>query len=72
MAAMELVKDRESRAPDKERTQAIVEAAIQDGLILLTAGQYGNAVRTLTPFAITDEELDEGLRILGRAVDSVA
>ena len=72
MAAMELVKDRESRAPDKERTQGIIEAAIQDGLILLTAGQYGNAVRTLTPFAITDEELDEGLRILGRAVDSVA
>jgi 4-aminobutyrate aminotransferase / (S)-3-amino-2-methylpropionate transaminase / 5-aminovalerate transaminase len=72
MAAMELVKDREGRTPDKERTQGIVEAAIQDGLILLTAGQYGNAVRTLTPFAITDEELEEGLRILGRAVDSVA
>src|ERR671916_2731548 len=32
MAAMELVKDRESRAPDKERTQGIIEAAIQDGL----------------------------------------
>ncbi len=72
MAAMELVKDAESRAPDKERTQKIVEEAIQNGLILLTAGQFTNCIRVLMPFAITDDELEEGLAILGRAVDAAA
>ena len=72
MAAIELVKDAGSKAPDKQRTGAMVEAALQEGLLLLTAGQYGNVIRTLAPFAITDDQLDEGLSIMARAVDSVA
>jgi 4-aminobutyrate aminotransferase / (S)-3-amino-2-methylpropionate transaminase / 5-aminovalerate transaminase len=70
MVAMELVKDPESRAPDKERTAKIVEAALQEGLLLLTAGQYSNVIRTLMPLVITDEDLEEGLSILARAVDA--
>jgi 4-aminobutyrate aminotransferase/(S)-3-amino-2-methylpropionate transaminase len=72
MVAIELVKDAASKAPDKERTGKIVEAALQEGLLLLTAGQYSNVIRTLMPLVIADEELDEGLSILGRAVDAAA
>jgi 4-aminobutyrate aminotransferase / (S)-3-amino-2-methylpropionate transaminase / 5-aminovalerate transaminase len=70
MVAIELVKDPENKAPDKERTAGIVEAALQEGLLLLTAGQYSNVIRTLMPFVITDDELEEGLSILERAVDA--
>jgi 4-aminobutyrate aminotransferase/(S)-3-amino-2-methylpropionate transaminase len=70
MVAIELVKDAASKAPDKERTAKVVEAALQEGLLLLTAGQYSNVIRTLMPLVIADEELDEGLSILGRAVDA--
>jgi 4-aminobutyrate aminotransferase/(S)-3-amino-2-methylpropionate transaminase len=72
MLAMELVKDPESKTPDKERTARIVEVALQEGLLLLTAGQYSNVIRNLVPLVITDEELEEGLSILGHAVDSAA
>ncbi len=72
MLAMELVKDPGTKAPDKERTSRIVEAALQEGLLLLTAGQYTNVIRTLMPLAITDEELEEGLSVLARAVDAAA
>ena len=72
MLAMELVKDLESKTPDKERTARIVEVALQEGLLLLTAGQYTNVIRNLVPLVITDEELEEGLSILGHAVDSAA
>ncbi len=72
MVAMELVKDPESKAPDKERTAGIVEAALQEGLLLLTAGQYSNVIRALMPLVITDAELEEGLSILGRAVDAAS
>jgi len=72
MAAMEFVTDAESKTPDKERNAGIVQAALKEGLLLLTAGQYGNCIRTLMPLNIADDELEEGLAILGRAVDSVA
>jgi 4-aminobutyrate aminotransferase/(S)-3-amino-2-methylpropionate transaminase len=72
MVAMEFVKDAQSRAPDKERTTKVIQGALQEGLLLLSAGQYGNCIRTLMPFVITDEELEEGLSILGRAVDAAA
>ncbi len=71
MAAMELVEDAASRTPDKARTGKIVGAALQEGLLLLTAGQYGNVIRTLAPLSITDDELEEGLKILARAFDTV-
>ena len=72
MAAMEFVTDAQTKTPDKGRTAGIVQAALQEGLLLLTAGQYGNCIRTLMPLNIADDELEEGLAILGRAVDSVA
>ena len=68
MAAMELVKDPKSRAPDKERAALVAENALQKGLMLLMAGQHANVIRTLMPLSITDDELDEGLCILDRAV----
>jgi 4-aminobutyrate aminotransferase/(S)-3-amino-2-methylpropionate transaminase len=72
MAAMEFVTDAASKTPDKARNAKVVRAALQEGLLLLTAGQYGNCIRTLMPLNIADDELEEGLAILGRAVDSVA
>ena len=72
MAAMEIVQDAESKTPDKERTGGIVRSALQEGLILLTAGQHGNEIRILVPLFIKDEQLEEGLAILSRAVDEAA
>jgi 4-aminobutyrate aminotransferase / (S)-3-amino-2-methylpropionate transaminase / 5-aminovalerate transaminase len=72
MVAMELVKDPETRAPDRERAAEVARYALQSGLMLLTAGQQGNVIRTLMPLSITDEELEEGLSILAHAVDATA
>jgi 4-aminobutyrate aminotransferase/(S)-3-amino-2-methylpropionate transaminase len=71
MVALEIVKDPESRAPDKERTAQVIGQALQEGLILLVAGQYGNVIRTLMPLPIADDELEEGLAILDRALAAV-
>ncbi len=72
MAAMEFVEDAEGRVPDKVRSGKAINAALQEGLLLLSAGQHGNVIRTLMPLNIDEGELEEGLTILGRAVDSVA
>jgi len=64
MLALELVKDRETRAPATEAAKLLVEKCFAKGLILLSCGNYSNVIRTLMPFVITDEQLEKGLSIL--------
>lgn len=64
MCAMELVKDRETKEPNKELTNRIVQEANKRGLLLLSAGAFGNVLRILMPLVITDEQLEEGLTII--------
>jgi 4-aminobutyrate aminotransferase-like enzyme len=46
------------------RAQAVVAAAFERGLLLLSCGLYGNVIRLLPPLTIGDAEVDEGLAIL--------
>ncbi|WP_376768416.1 4-aminobutyrate--2-oxoglutarate transaminase [Paenibacillus planticolens] len=67
MSAVELVKDPVSRTPDKELTARILQEAHQHGVIVMSAGIYGNVIRILSPLVITDEQLAEGLDVLEAA-----
>ncbi len=71
MLAIELVADRATKQPAPELVQAVLEAALQRGLLLLKAGVYGNAIRVLMPLVITDAELDEALTVWEEALESV-
>jgi 4-aminobutyrate aminotransferase/(S)-3-amino-2-methylpropionate transaminase len=42
----------------------LAAAAIAAGVIVLTAGTFGNVVRFLPPLTITDELLAEGLGVV--------
>ena len=68
MWAVELVKDRASRAPAKEETSAVAQRCWQRGLVTITAGTYGNVIRTLMPLVVSDSELEEGLDVLESAL----
>ena len=61
MLALELVRDPDEMTPAPELAEAVVEAALQRGLILLKAGVFGNCIRVLCPLTIADAELDEAL-----------
>jgi 4-aminobutyrate aminotransferase-like enzyme len=50
------------QTPDE--TTRITAAARERGLILLSCGIYGNVIRILVPFAISDADLERGLDIL--------
>jgi 4-aminobutyrate aminotransferase / (S)-3-amino-2-methylpropionate transaminase / 5-aminovalerate transaminase len=47
-----------------ERARAVVSAAFDRGLVLLSCGLYGNVIRLLPPLTIGAEDLEEGLAIL--------
>jgi 4-aminobutyrate aminotransferase len=54
------------RSPD--RAKAVVAAAFERGLILLSCGLHGNVIRLLPPLTIPEADLDEGLAILEEAL----
>jgi 4-aminobutyrate aminotransferase / (S)-3-amino-2-methylpropionate transaminase / 5-aminovalerate transaminase len=72
MIAMELVSDRNTKTPDKALTGRLLAAALERGLILLSAGTYGNVIRVLAPLTTPDAVLDEGLDVMERALEAVA
>jgi 4-aminobutyrate aminotransferase/(S)-3-amino-2-methylpropionate transaminase len=61
MLAIELVENPDTKTPAPELAAAVIEEALQRGLILLKAGVHGNCIRVLCPLTITDGELEEGL-----------
>jgi len=72
MRAIELVRSHQSREAAKEETEQIVRYCYEHGLIVLSTGTYGNALRLLVPLVVTDEEFDEGLGVLEAALASVS
>jgi 4-aminobutyrate aminotransferase / (S)-3-amino-2-methylpropionate transaminase / 5-aminovalerate transaminase len=73
MRAMELVADRATKEPlDAATMNALARSALERGVIVLTAGTYGNVVRLLPPLTIDDRLLDEGLDLLGEAFAATA
>jgi 4-aminobutyrate aminotransferase/(S)-3-amino-2-methylpropionate transaminase len=73
MRAMELVADRATKEPlDGSVMAALGRAALERGLIVLTAGTYGNVVRLLPPVTIEAGLLTEGLDLLEEAFAETA
>ncbi len=63
MVALELVGP-DGRTPDPEATARVAKTCHEHGLLVLSAGTYGNVLRLLPPLIISDELLEEGLDIL--------
>jgi 4-aminobutyrate aminotransferase/(S)-3-amino-2-methylpropionate transaminase len=72
MRALELVRPGTNREPAKEETEQVLRYCLEHGLILISAGTYGNVVRLLMPLVTTDEQFDEGLNVLEGALMSVS
>ncbi|WP_010532043.1 4-aminobutyrate--2-oxoglutarate transaminase [Lentibacillus jeotgali] len=70
MCALEFVKDRDTKEPDKALTGQVLKEARERGLIALNAGVFDNVVRLLMPLVTTDEQLEEGLDILEEAIEA--
>lgn len=64
--------DPKTGQPDAAFTKEVQQQALKRGLLLLTCGVYGNAVRFLFPLTIEDAVLEEGLAILDAAMLAAA
>ena len=71
MTAIELVKDRETKEPAPQETAQIVQECLKNGVFVPSAGINKNLLRMLVSLEITDEQLDEALDVLEKAVAKV-
>lgn len=71
MCAMEIVKDQQTKEPNKELTSKIVKECNRRGVVILSAGFYGNVIRILSPLVITDEELIQALSVIEDVINEL-
>jgi len=64
MIAMELIQNGDANTPNTDLPKALISAAAEKGLILLSCGSRGNVIRFLPALTISDELINEGLDIL--------
>jgi 4-aminobutyrate aminotransferase/(S)-3-amino-2-methylpropionate transaminase len=70
MRAIEFVTDSETKKPDADRAQQVIERTRERGLLVIKCGIHRNIVRFLAPVILTDDDLDEAMRILGEALEA--
>jgi 4-aminobutyrate aminotransferase / (S)-3-amino-2-methylpropionate transaminase / 5-aminovalerate transaminase len=68
MVAIELVKVG-SKDPNPESMAKVIKYCQSKGVLILTAGSYGNVIRFLPPLVISDELLGDALAVLTEAFD---
>ncbi|HEY5183812.1 MAG TPA: 4-aminobutyrate--2-oxoglutarate transaminase [Actinomycetes bacterium] len=70
MVAVELVKPG-TKDPDPAATAAVAKACHAEGVLVLTAGTYGNVLRFLPPLVMPEQLLEEALGVLDKAFASL-
>jgi 4-aminobutyrate aminotransferase/(S)-3-amino-2-methylpropionate transaminase len=68
MVAIELVKSG-SKDPNPELMAKVIKYCQSKGVLILTAGSYGNVIRFLPPLVISDALLNDALGVLAEAFD---
>ncbi len=66
MIGVEFVKDRETKEPDHDLTERVVDLGYERGLLMLSCGK--SVIRIAPPLAITKSEMEAGLKIFEDAL----
>jgi 4-aminobutyrate aminotransferase-like enzyme len=67
--ALELVEDRETKAPAVRATAELMEAASRNGLLIGKGGTYGNCIRISPSMNIAKSDVDEFARLLDTSLE---
>jgi 4-aminobutyrate aminotransferase/(S)-3-amino-2-methylpropionate transaminase len=70
MLAIEFV-DPQTGDPAPDVAKAVQTYAFHQGVLILTAGTFGNVLRFLPPLVITDEQLHESIAVMDDALGSL-
>lgn len=71
MVALEIVKPDGSKTPDGDKAMAILQKALDNGLVGYMAGPTGQVIRFIPPLVVTTEQINKALEILERSMSEV-
>jgi 4-aminobutyrate aminotransferase/(S)-3-amino-2-methylpropionate transaminase len=71
MLGLEFVKG-ENKGPAADEAKQLAAYCLGQGLLILVCGTYGNVVRFLAPFVISDEQLEKGLSIMEAGLKEIS
>ena len=70
MMALEFVEPG-SKKPNADAAKEIAAKCLEQGVVILTCGTFGNNVRLLPPLVIDFDLLRDGLRVFAKAIEEV-
>jgi len=68
MLGMEIVKDKETKAPDNELFNDMFEKTKDYGILLGKGGRFGNTFRIQPPMCITEQDVEFSLDVIERSL----
>ena len=71
MIDLELVRG-EKRESAADEAKQLSSYCLEKGLLDISCGSYGNVIRVLAPFVITNEQLEAGLGILEEGLKDIS
>ncbi|WP_106477859.1 4-aminobutyrate--2-oxoglutarate transaminase [Phytohalomonas tamaricis] len=70
MLAIELIQGERARPEDAELVQHVIDRCREGGLLVIKCGIHRNVIRFLAPLTTSNEQIDEALSILGKALST--
>jgi 4-aminobutyrate aminotransferase/(S)-3-amino-2-methylpropionate transaminase len=71
MVALEINSAPGTNLTGKDLVGQILQKVYQKGVVVMSAGLYSNVIRVLSPFVITDEQLNEALDVIEESIKEV-
>lgn len=72
MIAMECCIDGDPERPATDIVKGATARCREEGVLVITAGPFGNIIRVLSPLVIDDADLDRGLDVIAKALRASA
>lgn len=64
MQAFEIVKDQKTKEAWPEAAKQLISYCYSNGVVIMSAGSYGNVIRLLMPLVIEDVQLEKGFAVI--------
>lgn len=68
MVAAEFIKPGTDREPNTEAAKRVLQLALKKGLLLYPCGHWNQTIRLIPSLTVTQDQIDEGLKIFSEAV----
>ena len=68
MIGVEIVENKDSKTPNKEKAQEIINNCRDNGLLLVTCGENGNVIRFMGPLTTPIKHVEEALGIFEKSL----